>query len=1105
MKLFKMNRILIFSLVIFLVSCQEDPLKYVDPFIGTKKSAAVTKWNAYAETYPGAVAPFGMVQATPETNIPVGEEAGYHYERDSICRITFLNHIMGWPRGSKGELNIMPVSDIDLSEGIINSQGIRYKLDHNHEVASPGYYSIYFENEKLEVELSAGTHSAFAMYSFGDNCYNSLIISDYDSIFKVSDYEFVGTRPFGGTFPMEREMPIYFCIHFDRPVKWFKILSEQGKPRMTLLNFSEGRGKEGSLKMKIGVSITSESNAKLNLLTEIPGWDFRKLVKETREEWRKILNKIYIEDDNDDARNIFYTAMYHAHTLPMASSDVNGDYPFKNSIGHLPEGKTFYTCLSVWDIFWSLSPFYTLIDSDIQSDVVNSMLITYKSTGMLPNTNAMSGSHGISILVDSYLKKIKDIDKDLAFAAMLDETDEPPYFRKYVEEYKKIGYVPCDLNNSVSRTLELAYDDWTVAQFAKAIEKTEEYKKFLDRSFNYRNLFNEQDGFIRSKDSTGNWCDASGYEEGTEWSYSWNVLNNMQDLINLRGGNDEFSSQLERAFSEGHYIHDNEQVYHMPYFFNYCRKPWKTQYWVRQILTNSYFDSPDGLPGNDDLGSMSGWYLLSAMGFYPACPCTGQYVFGSPVFKKVVIHLDNGKDCIIEVVNNSKENLYIQSLKINGSDWDKTWVSHETLANGGHLVFQMGPAPNEKWAVSSESVPFSVTTSLPEFSFNKPNLLYPEKVKTDKEFILPVVIKNLGALGTAILRISDGNQVISEVKCNLDQNEIDTLHVPLKLYSPGKHILSVNDKLNYSIEVEPVLTGNETKYTYHINIENPVLLLNDQLTINCDVQNTGSYEGTTTPVISVGREAFTKEPVTLLPGEKKKLKYEISYKKFGISNVKINNSNVEIIRMYQNPLESLAAYYSFDNDIKGKSIDNSGFSNDGSIIKNIRYVKGISGKAVQFESGYIEVPFSNSMNITGNTITIMFWYYPIEETGLASILTKGTEIMLKLDNRYNMKFAAGGWGRGSVISKIPVDWNRKWGHLAGVLKDDSLYVYYNGCFLSKAPMQKGGIGYNAFHWNIGRNEERKENGTPKGYVDEVRIYYDALSQKDIISIINKKN
>ena len=490
--------------------------------------------------------------------------------------------------------------------------------------------------------------------------------------------------------------------------------------------------------VKVGISAISTANALQNLEQEIPHWNFAQVVNETRQKWNTELKRITIESSDED-KETFYSSMYHAFLTPVTYQDVNGMYRGFDKNIYKASGFNNYSTFSVWDTYRATHPLFNLIQADRNADMIKSMLAHYDQSPdhLLPiwsfcsnETWCMIGYHSVSVIADAYLKGLKNIDFEKAYLAAKTTAMNPDYDN--ISNYVKLGYVPCDLENeSVSKTLEYAYDDYCIALMARGLGKIEDYRYFMKRAMSYKNLFDTSTFFMRGKDSRGKWRipfqpnryeGSDDFTEATSWQYTWYVPQDVQGLINLMGGKKNFVEKLDSLFLTksneteedihgiiGQYWHGNEPSHHIVYLYNYAGQPWKTQEKVHQIMKTQYGNQPNSLSGNDDCGQMSAWYIFNALGFYPVCPVDDYFVIGSPCLKQATMNLSNGKKLEMKALNLTDKNIYIQSVLLNNKKWNKTYIPFDDIKNGGEIVFTMGPKPNKNWGTALDSKPLSIT------------------------------------------------------------------------------------------------------------------------------------------------------------------------------------------------------------------------------------------------------------------------------------------------------------------------------------------------------------------------------------------------------------
>lgn len=725
----------------FVLGSNSPYTDYVNPFIGTA---------GHGHTFPGATTPMGLVQVGPDTGLEGWDwSSGYHYSDNSIMGFSHT-HLSGTGVGDLADVMLMPTTgDVDLKPGSKENPdaGYRSRFEHSDEKAEPGYYSVLLKDYNIKTELTATGHCGMHKYTFPENSESNIIIDLFHGIRSyvmkaritvVDNRTIVGYRISSGWADLQ---PVYFVMKFSRPFDRFgtainnNLLWGVKDARNAHTSEANIKGavrfdtKEGEeILVKVGISTTSIDNARENLEAEMSGWNFEDVRRKASAEWEKQLSKIRVTGKQKD-KEIFYTALYHSMVTPNQIADVDGSFIGPDDkLDKTPNGK-YYSTFSLWDTYRAAHPLYTLLIPDKVSDMINTMLLHYKKWGYLPiwslwgqETHVMIGNHAIPVIVDAWLKGIDGFDEDLAYEAIKTSStydhNKSPF--SLIDEY---GYIPRNkVHESVSILLEISYDDWCVAQMARKMGKEEDYQFFSDRSKNYKNIFDESTGFMRGKDKEGNWVEPfdplkverpSDYTEGNAWQYTWYVPHDPQEFINLYGGVEEFSQKLDTFFHKekkdptevadvtgmiGQYAHGNEPSHHIAYFYNFAGQPSKTQKYVNRICNEKYGNKPEGLSGNEDCGQMSSWYLFSAMGFYPFNPASGNYQIGTPRFEKVELTTPTGNVFTIKANNLSDDNYYIQSVRLNGKKYDKTYITHQDILKGGTLEFEMTSKPG-KWDV----------------------------------------------------------------------------------------------------------------------------------------------------------------------------------------------------------------------------------------------------------------------------------------------------------------------------------------------------------------------------------------------------------------------
>jgi len=712
--------------------------QFVDPFIGT---------GDHGHVFIGANVPFGAVQLGP-TQFSEGWDwcSGYHYS-DSIIIGFAHTHLSGTGSADLGDISLMPaVGDVKLTKGNLGDakSGIWSRFSHKSEIAKAGYYKVYLDRFDIDVELTATRRVGFHKYTFPESK-QSEVIFDLDhglqdmptetNITQENDTTISGYRSSRGWAENHR---MYFNAVFSKPIVSFQVsdgsMSRDGK-NIIIENaygeaiFSTQKGEP--VLVKVAISPVSIENAKMNMLAELPGWDFDKTALNADKEWNEALGKIKISSEDEHILRTFYTAFFHTMVAPSVYCDVNGDYYGTDGKVHSNNNFTNYTTFSLWDTYRAAHPLMNLVHPEMVPDIAKTMINIYKEQGKLPiwhmmsnETNAMVGNPGVIVLADILLKGF-DVDNEAAFEAMKTSAMLDERGLRFMKQY---GYIPFDKDNrSVAKTLEYGLADWSIAQVAKKLGKKDDYEYFIKRSKAYKNYFDPETRLIRPLDSNHKFkspfdpISIEHYVEGNAWQYTWLVPHDVNGLISLFGSEEAFIAQLDSLFLVkgevenapdvtgliGQYAHGNEPSHHILYLYPYVGQPWKTAEKVREVLTTMYSDKPAGLSGNEDVGQMSAWYVMLALGFYQVAPAGGDYIFGSPIVNEAIIHLAGNKTLTIKVKNNSLQNKYIQKITLNGQPYTKSYISHKVLTEGGRLQFEMGANPSEIFGVAKEDRPFS--------------------------------------------------------------------------------------------------------------------------------------------------------------------------------------------------------------------------------------------------------------------------------------------------------------------------------------------------------------------------------------------------------------
>ncbi|WP_163835304.1 GH92 family glycosyl hydrolase [Spartinivicinus ruber] len=702
-------------------------IDWVDPFIGT---------GGHGHTYPGATMPYGMVQLSPDTRQNSWDaSAGYHYSDNTIIGFSHT-HLSGTGVGDYGDILLMPTTgDVQLEQGSEEhpETGYRSRFEHDQESASPGYYQVKLVDYGINAELTTTYRVGVHRYQYLKGERANIILDLRHGVVTdeiidlqlevISPYKVRGYRKTNG---WAQDQTIYFVMEFSQPFKQYGIKNGEsllenakkvnGKQIAAYFTFAENTEE---VKVKVGISHASLDGAEKNLAEEMPHFDFDRVKKSAEFIWENELKRIQLgRQENPTDKTIFYTALYHAMLAPNIFNDVDGSYKGHDKKIHITHDFNYYTVFSLWDTFRAEHPLLTLVDQQRTADFINTMLTMYQQGGHLPiwelaghETGTMIGQHSIPVIVDAYIKGIKGFDTKLAYQAIKAAMNRD--YRGLVQ-YRELGHIMAEEEGeSVSITLEYAFDDWTIAQMAKALGYIDDWQLYSKRAQAFVNLFDPSIGFIRPKQYTS-WIEPYDpkrptvhYTEANGWQYNFFVPHYVQLLIEKMGGDEHFIDKLDEMFNTvsdipgkditgliGQYAHGNEPSHHISYLYSFAGAAWKTQEKVNQIMSKLYSTKPDGLSGNEDCGQMSAWYIMSALGFYPVAPGSDIYVFGTPRFNQVTLPLVKGKTFTIKTVGLTGDNFYIDKVELNGNYYPYSYIRHEDIVAGGELVFYMSAEPN---------------------------------------------------------------------------------------------------------------------------------------------------------------------------------------------------------------------------------------------------------------------------------------------------------------------------------------------------------------------------------------------------------------------------
>lgn len=761
-------RFIIICLLILFVGCQnsasdiqknEKLTSYVNTFIGT---------GGHGHTYPGATLPYGMMQLSPDTRLEGWDGcSGYHYSDNHIYGFSHT-HLSGTGISDYGDVLLMPTNEVVFNNGSDGEKGYKSAFSHENETATPGYYAVHLDDSNIDVSLTVSQRSGMHKYVFPKGA-KQVVILDLAHRDKVLDAEvfieknqFVSGRRFSRAWANDQRL--FFDISFSRPFTNITLLDGKTRGGNIKAAFEFDQSATNLLEVQVGISAVDKEGAYKNRTAELKDKSFDQLREEAAAIWEKQLNKIVVETYKEEDKFTFYSALYHTMIAPNIYQDVDGRYRGMDLEIHQDFETNYYTVFSLWDTYRAAHPLYTIIEQERTNDFINTFLNKYDEGGIMPiwdlsanYTGCMIGYHAVPVIADAYLKGMRGFDIDKAFEAMKHSASQD---KLGLASFKSLGFIPVETESeSVSKTLEYAYDDWTIATMAKALGKEQDYKTFIQRAQHYKNVFDPETKFMRGR-LNNKWFGPFdpyevnfNYTEANAWQYSFYVPQDVSGHIQLMGGKIPYEQMLDDLFSAktetsgrsqgditgliGQYAHGNEPSHHMAYLYNFVNKPYKTQAMIRKILEEQYTNAPDGLSGNEDCGQMSAWYIFSSLGFYPVTPGTNEYIFGSPIVKSATIHLENGKTFQINAPNNREGKPYISSVLLNGKEHTKSYFSHNDIMNGGSLTFEMSKRKSN-WGTSDEHIP---KTRIEDYIITPPPFVAEGDIAFDTE--TTIVLKNI--------------------------------------------------------------------------------------------------------------------------------------------------------------------------------------------------------------------------------------------------------------------------------------------------------------------------------------------------------------------------
>lgn len=753
----KLRNLLFGALLVFVqagVRAATDPVDYVSTLVGTHSSYKLSTGN----TYPAIALPWGMNFWTPQTG-KMGDGWAYTYDADRIRGFKETHQPSPWIN-DYGQVALMPVTGAPVFDEDKRASWFSHKA----ETATPYYYKVYLADHDVTTEITPTERAAYFRFTFPDSEHSYVVVDGFDqgSYMKVipSENKIVGytTKNSGG---VPENFKNYFVMEFSKPFTYTATVSDSTIDTSKLevktdhagaiVGFATRRGEQ--VLVRVASSFISPEQAEANL-KELGQRSFEEVKQAGRQRWNEVLGRIEVKDDNLDNLRTFYSCLYRSVLFPRSFYEIGADgkpVHYSPYNGQVLSGYMF-TDTGFWDTFRCLFPLLNLLYPSVNEKIQAGLVCAYNESGFLPewaspgHRGCMVGNNSASVVADAYLKGLRGYDIETLWKAVVHGANSvhptvSSTGRLGYEYYNKLGYVPYDvkINESAARTLEYAYDDWCIYQLGLKLGKSKkELKPFARRALNYRNLFDKtyklmrgrnQDGSFQSPFNPLKWGDA--FTEGNSWHYTWSVFHDPQGLIDLMGGREMFCHMLDSVFSVppvfdesyygqviheiremqimnmGNYAHGNQPIQHMIYLYDYAGQPWKAQYWLRQVMDRMYNAQPDGYCGDEDNGQTSAWYVFSALGFYPVCPGTDQYVLGAPLFKQAVLHLENGKTVTIDAPANSKDNFYVGRLTVDGKDYQKNYLTHSQLLDGAQINFEMVAQPNKQRATAPEDAPYS--------------------------------------------------------------------------------------------------------------------------------------------------------------------------------------------------------------------------------------------------------------------------------------------------------------------------------------------------------------------------------------------------------------
>ena len=1027
-------------------SCAGDNARWVNPHIGTGLSDVRTLWGDYGGTYPGAVSPWGMLHISPETSARPSQ-VGYYYHDNKILYFSCVGHCSGYPNGSAGFVKIA------LLRGAHTSLPTDYsgrEFHHADEVCQPGYYSVRFADGD-EAEMTAASHAGFLRYS----------TSTDTTTVMIADAGHVEVK--GGVVQCAyRHALITFSQPLDKYVMHGDTLFVQMPTKDTL-------------QIAVSVSDTGFAESCANGEKQLCGGDFASVRRAAYEAWKHELACVDIKSADSNLLTVFYTALYHAMLLPENVADVGE--------------KSRYGQFSFWDTFRTLHPLITLLKPETEKDMVDGMMDEYHSFGTLIN-GPMTGIHGIPVLLDSYVKGAVRCSLEEIYDAC-SHTYEKMSGGTRMEEYLRQGYVSARHEASVTVTAELAYDDWAMMRICQMAGHDDEAHQHAERALNYANLWDAESGFLLPCLDGELLADAGelGYQESTKYTATLFAPHNNVHLVNLRGGGKPFAERLAEEFASGNIVFDNECVLHYPQLFVWARRPDLAMREMRSIARTHFPNTPGGIPGNDDLGSMSSWLAFAVMGLMPACPGTDQYLVLPPMADEVTLHLPGGSDFTITGGGAKTYDAMPQPV-LSDVPINRTHITHDELTAGGKLHF----SATDTLDVATMQLPYSLVSE-PAHLVVKPTAKAPARVLPDEECALPIKVSNSGTDGVCIASLlCDGQEVAStRVRVGSGCEVTDTIRY--RLYAEGKHILSIGD---WQQKVRVGESPAKTRRLHCLDIETvPVVKVGKTVQAKVTLKNISGKAFSGNVIMRADGEKCYEAEVQLAAGEEKEYGMTVPPLAEGMHRLHVADASAQV-KVYTDAEDAVVLDACFAD---GQVSDRSGFGNDGTCHGALTW-RGdtlITGKFA-----YVEFPKSKSLMYDYERFTMLTWIRPLEKPwGHVDFFTRGDCTALKMQGgSRTVTFFAGGWGRGQCEVNVPDSWFGTWHLLAGVCEPGVIKLYIDGHLVQTLKVN-GEPSASALPWNLGRNAEMPFARFGNNAYWGTRIYGDALGDEQIRAIYER--